>query len=196
MSAPVPREDAFVDGYLAYLLARASHLISGEFHAMLAERGVPVIHWRVMAALWESRSLTLGELAEVVLMKQPTVSKIVTRMQAAGLVARTGDATDRRNVRIALTRAGARAARPLIAAAAAHETRVLQPFGRARERVLIGVLQQLIQLHARGVPRARTAQSQSASAEGPVGAASPGGSTPARNASSRARRSSGISTGR
>lgn len=145
---PATTPDAFVDGYLAYLLARASHLISGEFHQTLEARGIPVIHWRIMAALYETRSLTLGALVDVVLMKQPTVSKIVTRMQALGLVRREVDRTDRRNVRVALTPAGRRAAHPLVRDARAHEARVLAPFGAEREAVLIDVLQQLIRLHA------------------------------------------------
>ena len=37
----VPR---FVDGYLPYLLARASYLISEEFHATLEEKRIPVMH--------------------------------------------------------------------------------------------------------------------------------------------------------
>ncbi len=146
----------FVDGYLAYLLARASHLISGEFHQTLETRGIPVIHWRIMAALYERRSLTLGELVDVVLMKQPTVSKIVSRMQALGLVRRETGTVDRRNVRVTLTVAGRRAARPLVAEARAHEMRVLAPFGADGERVLIDVLQRLIRLHSPAAPASDT----------------------------------------
>ena len=41
----------FVDDYLLYLLARASHVVSAEFHATLRRAGVAVPVWRVLATL-------------------------------------------------------------------------------------------------------------------------------------------------
>jgi DNA-binding MarR family transcriptional regulator len=152
--APARAQPAFVDTYLPYLLARASHLISGEFHAELARRKVPVINWRILASLWETRALTLTELAEVVVIKQPTCSRAVTRMEALGLVCRTVHADDRRSIRVALTDAGRALAEPLVEAARHHERDVRGPLGASRERTLVSVLQQLIRDHG-GSPSTR-----------------------------------------
>lgn len=137
-----------VDQYLPYLLARASQLISGEFHDRLRAFGVPVIQWRVMASLWERRAMSVTELARVVLLQQPTCSRVVGRMQRAGLVERTLDANDRRSIRVALSDHGRAVARPLVQAAAEHEARVRAPLPAGHERVLIEVLQHLVRDHA------------------------------------------------
>jgi hypothetical protein len=57
----------FVDDYLAYLLARASHLISSEFHAVVQASGISLMEWRVMASLSGKEALSIGELADIVL---------------------------------------------------------------------------------------------------------------------------------
>ena len=133
----------FVAGYLPYLLARASHLISGQFHAHLVERRVPVMHWRVMAALWDAPK-SASEVAEIILQKQSTVSKLLERMRVQGLVHREPDAADRRRVVVSLTPRGRRLAGPLIEAAREHERAVLGPFGSANAAALVRTLQSLI----------------------------------------------------
>ena len=41
-------DEGFVDGYLAFLLAKASHLVSGGFHRQLKELGVSIATWRIL----------------------------------------------------------------------------------------------------------------------------------------------------
>jgi len=149
-AAPEPAANdprgSFIAGYLPYLLARASHLISGQFHEHLAARKVPVMQWRVMAALWDApKSAT--EVAAIILQKQPTVSKLLERMRVQGLVDREPDPTDRRRVVVSLTARGRRLAGPLIAAAREHERAVLRPFGAGNATTLVEVLQTLIDRH-------------------------------------------------
>jgi DNA-binding MarR family transcriptional regulator len=138
--------DGFIAGYLPYLLAHASHLISGQFHEHLAARKVPVMQWRVMAALWDAPK-SASEVAAVILQKQPTVSKLLERMRQQGLVDRSPDETDRRRVVISLTPRGRRVAGPLIEAAREHESAVLKPFGARNATTLVGILQALIDKH-------------------------------------------------
>ncbi|MFM1990901.1 MAG: hypothetical protein RJA99_3858 [Pseudomonadota bacterium] len=133
----------FIAGYLPYLLARASHLISGQFHEHLAARKVPVMQWRVMAALWDAPK-SASEVAEIILQKQPTVSKLLERMRLQGLVDRVPDETDRRRVVVSLTPRGRRVAGPLIEAARGHERAVLEPFGERNAAALVDALQRLI----------------------------------------------------
>ncbi len=115
----------FVDDYLPYLLARASHLVSHGFHAELRRRGVPVGVWRVLATLADGEAMTIGELAERVLMKQPTLTKLVDRMEVERLVVRREVPGDRRKVEVAITADGRRRVVPLLAAAKRHEREVL-----------------------------------------------------------------------
>jgi DNA-binding MarR family transcriptional regulator len=52
--------------------------------------------------------ITLGELAAREQVAPPTITKVVEKLMASGLVERTADASDRRVSRVAVTRKGAR----------------------------------------------------------------------------------------
>ncbi|MFJ4288984.1 MarR family winged helix-turn-helix transcriptional regulator [Cupriavidus sp. NPDC089707] len=142
-------DQPFVDGYLAYLLARASHLISGEFHREVEARGLSVPEWRVLATLADRADCTIGALAEITLTKQPTLTKLVDRMAAEGLVRRTAGTTDRRHALISITPHGLALANPLLERAAQHERTVLNDFGPDQGAQLKETLRQLIALHTR-----------------------------------------------
>lgn len=116
---------AFVDQYLAYLLARTSQRISGEFHALVQAQGVSLMEWRIMASLSGRPHLCIGELADIVLAKQPTVTKLVGRMQEAGWVVRIDAPQDKRQSLVSLSRQGEQRVKPLLALAQAHEEAVL-----------------------------------------------------------------------
>ena len=139
--------NGFVDDYLAYLLARASHLISSEFHAVVEASGLSLMEWRVMAGLSGKDSLSIQELADIVLAKQPTVTKLVGRMQEAGWVLRCDAAHDRRQSLVSLTAAGQRKVKGLLQQARLHEQRVMADFGPDQAEQLKGILQRLIALH-------------------------------------------------
>lgn len=140
--------ERFVDGYLAYLLARSSSLISSEFNAELATRQVPVMHWRVLVTLLDG-AMHVTDLAQIVLEKQPTMSKIIDRMEKLGLVQRQPGVADRRSTLVSITAEGRRVVRPLVRLARKHEQEVLAPLGEDNARVLVAVLRKLIALHAR-----------------------------------------------
>ncbi|MBV1795818.1 MarR family winged helix-turn-helix transcriptional regulator [Siccirubricoccus sp. G192] len=115
----------FIDDYLLYLLARASHVVSTEFHEQLRRRGISVPVWRVLASLIGSTGETVTGLAEVCLLQQPTMTKLLDRMVRDGLVKRSQDTRDRRVVRVALTPRGETVASELAEVAKHHEAEVL-----------------------------------------------------------------------
>ncbi|WP_431282017.1 MarR family winged helix-turn-helix transcriptional regulator [Humitalea sp. 24SJ18S-53] len=119
------REPRFIDEYLLYLLARASHTVSAEFHKVLRTQDVGVAEWRVLATLHGSGGESVGVLADACLMQQPTMTKTLDRMAREGLVERGVDAGDGRIVRVRLTEQGAVAAAGLVDAARAHEATVI-----------------------------------------------------------------------
>jgi DNA-binding MarR family transcriptional regulator len=139
---------SFVDDYLPALLAQASHLISGEFHRIVTAKGFTVSDWRVLASLDGSDPVSIGALARLTTMKQPTLTRIVDRLQARGHVRRAAHETDRRVTMIEITAAGDTLVAGLIELAKEHERRVLEPFGLARSNELKKTLKQMIELHA------------------------------------------------
>ncbi|AKM29606.1 MarR family transcriptional regulator [Pandoraea faecigallinarum] len=134
----------FVDDYLAYLLARASALVSDEFHREVAAAGLGVLEWRVLATLSDTRARTVNQLADIVLAKQPTVTKVIDRLEASGYVVRGESATDRRQSLVSLTDAGVAHVAPLLESARRHEARVLARFGEAQSAQLKDALRELI----------------------------------------------------
>jgi DNA-binding MarR family transcriptional regulator len=146
--ASAPGQPGFVDGYLPYLLARASHLVSGEFHRQVEAAGLSVPEWRVLATLADRPDCTIGALADITLTKQPTLTKLIDRMAAGGLVERRRDgAADRRHALVSITAEGRARALPLMARAVEHEREVLAAFGATEGDHLKDVLRRLIALH-------------------------------------------------
>jgi DNA-binding MarR family transcriptional regulator len=147
MSQPNPSVASarFIDDYFLYLMARASHLISSEFHQQLRRRGVSVPVWRVLASLVGSPGgETVTGLAEVCLLQQPTMTKLLDRMVRDGLVLRSQDGRDRRVVRVLLTPRGEAIADELVQAALQHEREVLQRHPEAEAVALKSLLRGIL----------------------------------------------------
>jgi MarR family transcriptional regulator, organic hydroperoxide resistance regulator len=128
--------------FLADLLARASHTLVQGFAEELRGRGTSLPVWRVMAALLASPGATVGDLAAVCLLQQPTMTKLLDRMARDGLVTRAQDARDRRVVRVALTPEGRAKAAELVAVAESYEAEVLarHPQAEGTKDVLRGII--------------------------------------------------------
>ncbi|WP_431273710.1 MarR family winged helix-turn-helix transcriptional regulator [Variovorax ureilyticus] len=139
----------FVDDYLPALLAQASQLISSEFHDVARKHGFSVSEWRVMASLAGGEAISIGQLAQVTVTKQPTVTRLLDRMEARGQVERLPHDSDRRVTLVRITRKGSDAVEHLMELAREHEMRVLEPFGLPRAEELKRTLRHIIELHAR-----------------------------------------------
>jgi len=145
VAAPAPQR--FVDDYLPALLAQASHLISSEFHKVARQQGFSVSEWRVMASLAGGTPISIGRLAQITVMKQPTVTRLLDRMAAKGQVERLPHESDRRITLVRITEAGERTVGHLMELAREHEHRVLEPFGLKSAEALKDTLRRMIELH-------------------------------------------------
>jgi DNA-binding MarR family transcriptional regulator len=136
--------DSFARNYLAYLLARASFIVSSEFHATLRNWQLSVPEWRVLACLMDVEGLSVGELAAMALMKQPGLTKVLDRMERDGLLARRGTTADRRRVAIHLTAKGRARVKPVQRAAKTHEAELLKQFTEEQRVTIKSALDLLI----------------------------------------------------
>jgi MarR family transcriptional regulator, organic hydroperoxide resistance regulator len=116
----------FVDNHLSALLGRASVAISAEFHEDVRRYRMPIPHWRILATLSDNTGISLSELAELTLLNQPTVTRLVQRLVADGLVQKTVDPRDRRIVRVFLTKRGHQKVDQLIALATSRQKEILK----------------------------------------------------------------------
>lgn len=134
----------FTDDYLAYLLARASTLVSRQFHARVSRAGLRIPEWRVLATLYDRESLTIGGLAEITLLKQPTLTRVTARLEEQGWVQRRDEPEDRRITRFSITAAGQEKVRPLLERAKAHEAQVLNGYPPEEVETLKAGLREMI----------------------------------------------------
>ncbi|MEY2683251.1 MAG: hypothetical protein RJA09_395 [Pseudomonadota bacterium] len=135
----------FVDNYLGYLLGQANHAVFKGFEAAVREAGLNSLEWRVLATLHGQPPVPVGHLAQEVLSQQPTVTKLVQRLQAQGWVCTAPDAADQRRTLVAITPDGARKVEPLMAQALQHEQQALSGLSAADTRRLKQQLQRLCQ---------------------------------------------------
>ena len=136
----------FVDNYLGYLLGQANHALYKDFDAQVRARGLSSIEWRVLATLHDSEPLTVSQLAQDVLSKQPTVTKLVQRMAEQGWVMLQADPGDQRRTLVAATAAGRRLVKPLLEQAKEHEARLLRALGATEKKALRQLLEKLVAL--------------------------------------------------
>jgi MarR family transcriptional regulator, organic hydroperoxide resistance regulator len=137
-SYPVPSPEAvsemqrrlfsgrFADNHLSALLGRASVAVSEEFHEDVRRYRMPIPHWRILATLSDNTGISLSELAELTLLNQPTVTRLVQRLEGKGLLRKAMDAWDRRIMRVFLTKRGHEKVDQLIALADARQKQILQ----------------------------------------------------------------------
>lgn len=103
----------FLDTHLAYQLSHAAHVVSRELTQTLHDKDISVAQWRVLASLYDDAPTTVLRLAERTLYQQTTLTKLLDRMQTAGLIERSASALDRRERLLTLTAAGKKLAASL-----------------------------------------------------------------------------------
>ncbi|MEM7523863.1 MAG: MarR family transcriptional regulator [Pseudomonadota bacterium] len=95
-----------ISEYLSYSLAAAHRNVHLSLTRPLKDMGVQVETWRVLETLNGGAGYTMGQLAAIVLMNPPALTKLVDRMVADGLVQRRISTEDQRSVHLALTDIG------------------------------------------------------------------------------------------
>jgi len=134
----------FIDDYLAYLLSQASQAVSIEFRSCLAAADVSVIEWRVLSTLSDHPQISVGQLSDIVMCKQPTLSKAIDRMEAKGWVTRSLSRQDRRMIAVTIDRPGMKIARTMLVQAKEMEKSELDGFSKKDIRTLKRILRDLV----------------------------------------------------
>ena len=99
------RKEKITDN-LAYVLAQAHRNVHQMLEKQLRLEGMQVENWRILDVLSDEKGRSMGELAEIVLMNHPALTKMLDRMVARGLVHRSLDPSDQRKVIVFITNVG------------------------------------------------------------------------------------------
>jgi DNA-binding MarR family transcriptional regulator len=118
-----------LDRQFCFALYSASHAMTKTYKPMLDRIGLTYPQYLVMLVLWEQDGILVKDIGARLFLDSGTLTPLLKRLEANGLISRNRDPQDERQVRIALTEQG----RALREAAAQIPEQVLCASGQQAE---------------------------------------------------------------
>ena len=143
-----------ITNYPFYRIARVNNLYARCLDRALKPRGMDQPRWRVLMILSEHNPAAMGLIAEMAVMKLPTVVKLVRRMVEEGLVRSSPRARDRRVSDVTITPAGRRGLVVVKRAASVVYAHAAENLGDAQLAALNATLRQ-IEISLQGIKVAK-----------------------------------------
>lgn len=101
-----PDLEATVGEMLCFAIYAAGHAFNRIYRPLLEPLGLTYPQYLVMVALWEADDQTVGALGARLSLESNTLTPLLKRLEAAGLVSRVRGLEDERQVKVRLTRKG------------------------------------------------------------------------------------------
>ena len=101
-----PNPALLLDNQLCFALYSASLAMTKLYKPILKELGLTYPQYLVLVALWSEDGQTVGQFGQALQLESNTLTPLLKRMEAQGLVTRARDSRDERQVRVSLTDAG------------------------------------------------------------------------------------------
>jgi DNA-binding MarR family transcriptional regulator len=98
--------DLDLSAFLCFAIYSANGAFSRAYKPILDRIGLTYPQYLVMVSLWSKDGQTVGEIGKQLFLETSTVTPLLKRLEAAGLVNRVRDRQDERQVRITLTDQG------------------------------------------------------------------------------------------
>jgi DNA-binding MarR family transcriptional regulator len=95
-----------LDNQFCFALYSASLAMTKTYKPFLENLNLTYPQYLVMLILWEQDNVLVKEIGERLFLDSGTLTPLLKRLEAAGLIERTRDPEDERQVRITLTKAG------------------------------------------------------------------------------------------
>ena len=133
-----------LDRQICFALYAASRAVTNRYRPLLEPLGLTYPQYLVMLVLWERGAAPVKELGEALQLDSGTLSPLLKRLQAAGLVERRRSTADERQVLVEPTAAGralrerAASVPARIASATGLELEALEALKRTLETVTAG----------------------------------------------------------
>ena len=133
-----------LDNQLCFAVYSASLAMTKLYKPLLDKLDLTYPQYLVMLVLWERDGLMVSELGERLSLDSGTLTPLLKRLEANGLVARIRDVADERRVRVSLSAAGRR-----LKARAAGVPACLMAASQCSVDELVALTQQIQQLRDR-----------------------------------------------
>ncbi len=95
-----------LDNQLCFRLYTASRLLTQAYHPLLSEHGLTYPQYLVLLVLWEKDEQPVNDIAKRLLLETNTVTPLLKRMEAEGIVTRSQGKKDARQMIVKLTKKG------------------------------------------------------------------------------------------
>jgi DNA-binding MarR family transcriptional regulator len=95
-----------LDNQFCFALYSASHAMTKTYKPMLDRLGLTYPQYLVMLVLWEQDAILVKEIGARLFLDSGTLTPLLKRLEANGLVSRNRDPHDERQVRIVLSEQG------------------------------------------------------------------------------------------
>lgn len=107
-SRPTPVDERWLqlDHQLCFALYSSSLAMTKLYKPLLEPLGLTYPQYLAMLVLWEGDGVTVSQLGERLMLDSGTLTPLLKRLEAAGLVQRLRDSADERRVLLQLTREG------------------------------------------------------------------------------------------
>ena len=100
------KEQFRLDNQLCFRLYTASRLITQEYHPLMVGYGLTYPQYLVLLVLWEKDAQPVNDIAKRLLLETNTVTPLLKRMEAEGILTRTKGEKDARQMIVKLTKKG------------------------------------------------------------------------------------------
>ena len=102
----IPGDPLALERQVCFALAVATRSVLAVYRPVLEPMGLTHPQYLVMLALWGQSPLAVKDLSDLLQLDGPTLSPMLKRLEAAGLLTRARDPQDERQLRVALTGQG------------------------------------------------------------------------------------------
>ena len=144
----MPEQD--LSEYLAYLLASANRRMHIGLAQSIAAEEVTEEQWRILQVLSDEHGRSMGDLAVLVLMNHPALTKNTDRLVSRNLVQRAADAQDNRKVLVYISDLGLEMVSRLKIRVDAHHGALEEAMGPRKVEQLKKLLKRFIEESAAG----------------------------------------------
>lgn len=101
-----PHPQLKLENQLCFAIYASSREMTKMYQPLLDRLGVTYSQYLVMIVLWEQQECTVKELGNALYLDSGTLTPLLKRLEAAGLIIRKRSTEDERKVHITLTEAG------------------------------------------------------------------------------------------
>jgi DNA-binding MarR family transcriptional regulator len=105
-NSTMPEPSLLLDDQVCFALHSATLALNKLYRRLLKRLGVTYTQYLVLLVLWEKEGQSVSQIGDRLYLDSATLTPLLQRMEAAGLVTRVRDTNDERQVNIGLTDKG------------------------------------------------------------------------------------------